>query len=333
MANEFTYAPNVAALTLVVKVYTAAGAQVGTDVAATETGPLYIASMPAAAEGIYTFLYFEGTVQVSEIGQIDWDGTQERQANTLAPDNVSIAAILVDTNELQTNQGNWLTADVSAILADTNELQTNQGNWVTADVSGILADTNELQLNQGNWLTAIPDGFYTYFTAGVRADAFKADVSGIPTSTAPSANDIYVEFTTGTNADAFKAIVTDLVDILADTNELQLNQGNWVTVDITGLETSTDAILIDTADLQANQGGWLTATGFSTHSAADVLSVVVEGTETLAESTKIMRAALAGDVLMDGAIFYFKAIDGTTNRITSPTNEFGERTGVTTDGT
>lgn len=31
-------------------------------------------------------------------------------ANTTAPDNTSIAAILVDTNDLQTNQGNWLTA-------------------------------------------------------------------------------------------------------------------------------------------------------------------------------------------------------------------------------
>lgn len=38
----------------------------------------------------------------------DMRGTDS--ANTVAPDNASIASILVDTNDLQTNQGNWLTA-------------------------------------------------------------------------------------------------------------------------------------------------------------------------------------------------------------------------------
>ena len=38
----------------------------------------------------------------------DMRGTNS--ANTLAPDNTSIAAILVDTADLQANQGNWLTA-------------------------------------------------------------------------------------------------------------------------------------------------------------------------------------------------------------------------------
>ncbi len=52
--------------------------------------------------------------------------------------------------------------------------------------------------------------------------------------------------------------------ILADTNELQGNQGDWATA--TGFNTvapdnaSITAILADTADLQANQGDWLTAT-------------------------------------------------------------------------
>jgi hypothetical protein len=38
-----------------------------------------------------------------------------------------------------------------------------------------------------------------------------------------------------------------------------------------------DAILIDTDDLQTNQGNWLTATGFSTHSAMDVVSEMGNG--------------------------------------------------------
>ena len=52
--------------------------------------------------------------------------------------------------------------------------------------------------------------------------------------------------------------------------------------DVSGLATSAalaivdgnvDSILEDTNELQTNQGNWLTATGFSTHSAADVWSV------------------------------------------------------------
>ena len=129
-----------------------------------------------------------------------------------------IASILADTNELQSNQGDWATAtgfntvapdnaSIAAILADTNELQLNQGNWLTAtgfntvapdnaSIAAILADTNELQQNQGNWLTAT--GFNTV---------------------APD------------NA--------SIAAILADTNELQTNQNNWLTA--TGFSTHSAA--------------------------------------------------------------------------------------------
>jgi len=76
-----------------------------------------------------------------------------------------VDTILVDTNDLQTNQGNFATADVSAlataanlssldgkvdvidsivdtILVDTNDLQTNQGNFATADVSALATAAN-----------------------------------------------------------------------------------------------------------------------------------------------------------------------------------------------
>ncbi len=51
--------------------------------------------------------------------------------------------------------------------------------------------------------------------------------------------------------------------ILADTNELQLNQ---VTIDLSPVQLVVDAILVDTNDLQTNQGQWLTATDFVTNS-------------------------------------------------------------------
>ena len=49
-------------------------------------------------------------------------------ANTVAPDNASITAILADTNELQTNQGNWVTATgfaTSAQVSALNDISVN----------------------------------------------------------------------------------------------------------------------------------------------------------------------------------------------------------------
>lgn len=62
------------------------------------------------------------------------------------------------------------------------------------------------------------------------------------------------------------ATVDGIVDaILLDTSELQTDWVNGGRLDLI-----LDAILADTGELQTNQGNWLTATGFSTHSAADV---------------------------------------------------------------
>tara|TARA_R110002096_G_scaffold134022_3_gene285101 strand:+ start:2607 stop:3929 length:1323 start_codon:yes stop_codon:yes gene_type:complete len=163
--------------------------------------------------------------------------------NTVAPDNASISAILADTNELQTNQGDWLTAtgfatvnpdnaSISLILADTNELQTNQGDWATAtgfatvnpdnaSITAIKTKTDQLAFTVSNQVdsNAITGGggddaatIYGYFTGSNRQDTFRA---------------------TG-----FNTIAPDNASIalvLADTNELQANQGDWATA--TGFAT------------------------------------------------------------------------------------------------
>jgi hypothetical protein len=84
--------------------------------------------------------------------------------------------ILADTNELQLNQGNWLTADISglatqasinaidtvvdAILVDTNELQTNQGDWVTADLSSLVTLINNVPTVAEFEARTLPSGSY-----------------------------------------------------------------------------------------------------------------------------------------------------------------------------
>lgn len=148
--------------------------------------------------------------------------------------------------------GYQLKTVVDAVLADTDELQANQGNWLTAtgfsthsaadvrtemdsnstQLAAIVADTDELQTNQGDWATA--------------------DVSGLATAAALATVDANVD---SILVDTGTSIPATLTTILADTNELQTNQGNWITADVSGLATSAalatvdsnvNAILVDT---------------------------------------------------------------------------------------
>lgn len=71
------------------------------------------------------------TVDVTTLNT-DMRGTDS--ANTIAPDNASIAAILIDTADLQANQGSWLTATGFATSAALSIVDSN--------VDAILIDTS-----------------------------------------------------------------------------------------------------------------------------------------------------------------------------------------------
>lgn len=125
-----------------------------------------------------------------------------------------------------------------------------------------------------------------------------------PSGTGASATDIADAVWDEAQADhvgagTFGEVATEVASVLADTNELQtddvpgliaaLNDPTAAAVAdavwdeaTTGhvgagtfgeqVKTDIDAVLADTNELQTNQGDWATATGFSTHSAADVVN-------------------------------------------------------------
>jgi len=64
-------------------------------------------------------------------------------ANTTAPDNASIAAILVDTNELQANQGNWSTATGFSTHTPANVRTEMDSN--STQLASISGDTTALR--------------------------------------------------------------------------------------------------------------------------------------------------------------------------------------------
>jgi len=74
-------------------------------------------------------------------------------ANTIAPDNASIAAILADTNDLQTNQGNFATATGFATTADIAGLNDLSAADVTSAVptaAQIATAVEAAILNEGD---------------------------------------------------------------------------------------------------------------------------------------------------------------------------------------
>jgi hypothetical protein len=74
----------------------------------------------------------------------DMRGTDS--ANTVAPDNASIAAILADTNELQANQGDWATATGFATPTDITAQTTELKGTGDRDLTDVYDNTPTVDL-------------------------------------------------------------------------------------------------------------------------------------------------------------------------------------------
>lgn len=90
-------------------------------------------------------------------GKGDW--------NTTAPDNASITAILADTDELQTNQGNWLTATGFAV----------PGSQMTLDLTQAFTPTDNTETIGGALAAARAQGFGKWVLVGTTLTQYAAD--------------------------------------------------------------------------------------------------------------------------------------------------------------
>ena len=193
---------------------------------------------------------------------------QEMDSNS-----TQLAAILTDTGttldgKLDTIAG-YLDTEVAAILEDTG-----------TTIPGLISDLNDLSA-QDVWgyvtrtLTSAGSGGATaqevweYATRTLTANT---------NLNIPSAADIadavwdeaIADHTTGTTFGGKNQRVVPsetLNDYKADVSGLATSAALAI------VDGNVDSILEDTNELQTNQGNWLTATGFSTHSAEDVWSV------------------------------------------------------------
>ena len=195
------------------------------------------------------------------------------------------------------------------------------------------------------WSTALP-GAYGAGTAGkIVGDALTGHI--------PQTGDAFSVVNHGTYGNSAlnaKLGIPAGASVSADIAAVKTDSGNIYT--IVNHATYGNAALRTRGDL-----AWTTATGFSTHSAADVWAVatraltdkagfslsaagvddildeVVEGGITLRQLTRIMAAALAGKSAGGGtATITFTGVDGTTTRITATVDANGNRTAMTLNG-
>lgn len=177
--------------------------------------------------------------------------------------------------------GYQLSTVLNAVLADTNELQTNQGDWATATgfSTHSAADVRAEMDSNSTQLAAIVTDTGTTLPAQITA-AF-TEIKGATWSTTDTLEQIRDNLSGG-GGDATEAkqdtiiaalaVVDGIVDsiledtgttlpatlttILADTNELQTNQGNWLTADVSGLATAAalSAVASNVSEILADTG-------------------------------------------------------------------------------
>ena len=140
------------------------------------------------------------------------------------------------------------------ILADTNELQSNQGDWLTATgFSTHSASDVYTEFGDGSNLTTLSTatGFATVNpdNTGIAAIQTKTDQIVFTVANQVDSNALSGGGSGGSGATAAE------VRIEMDANSSKLN-----------------SIVDDTSELQNNQGNWLTATGFSTHTITEVMN-------------------------------------------------------------
>lgn len=182
----------------------------------------------------------------------------------------AIADIEVDTNELQTNQGNWLTATGFSTFNPATDTVANVTTVATCTTNTDMRGTDNALLAASaptNWSIMLINGSGEITTSNpasgggsahtaedVRDLILAGDKTPITMATNKVSNVALVDTTT-TNTDmrgtdSANTVAPDnasISDILADTNELQTNQGNWLTA--TGFSTfnaTTDSVTVGT---------------------------------------------------------------------------------------
>jgi hypothetical protein len=231
-----------------------------------------------------------------------------------APDNAGIAAILVDTDELQSNQGDWETATGFATLADITSAQASITSEINANETKIdlLETKSQADSRQSSLIAALTgnedkiDLIETKAQADTRQLALLSEFNDLPT-----AADVYAEFTSGTNEDAFKADISALATAASISALNDFDPANDVVARVT---------LVDTTTTNTDMRGTDNALLASSYTAPDNAGITANGNAIAALPVPLTAAEVNAEV--DSALADYDAptkaeLDAAASRIES----------------
>jgi hypothetical protein len=204
-------------------------------------------------------------------------------AANLATAQGNITDILADTNELQTNQGNWLTAtDVNVVQWAGEATSVNANNIPVVAMMEVYDAAEDsyltLSFNAGALITDLYSINGTTFTeggAGRLAGAFSTFFNvADPSLTTASVNQTGDSYALANGANGFVAIKGDSAAIKAKTDNLPASPA--ATGDIPSAAAISTQVNSDLTTAHGS-GSYVTATGYSTHSANDVVTALGTG--------------------------------------------------------
>ena len=208
-----------------------------------------ICSMGSSQTGLvgtigYTLLKVDGTVEVARSTAAIFEVGGGVYGKYISFPDDFVGSIVWDTgggSPVYAAEDCYLDSLVNMVLDDTDELQTNQGSWVTATGFSVPNEYDvaiaALQTDLDNPAQYKATGFsvpneYDVAIAALQTDLdnpaqYRADVSNLDVAvstrnatTPPTVIEIRTEMDDNS---------TKLSDIVGDTDELQTNQGNWIT--------------------------------------------------------------------------------------------------------
>jgi hypothetical protein len=163
----------------------------------------------------------------------------------------------------------------------------------------------------------------------VTLSSYKADVSGLATSSALA--------TVSGKIDTIDGIVDT---ILVDTNELQTNQGNWTTAtgfsthSAADVKTAIESAGSSIAQILEDTGTSIPSsiTDLNDISVVDIIAGIADGSYDLQDMIRIMFAALAGKSAGGGtSTITFRDVADSKNRISATVDSNGNRTAISLD--
>lgn len=284
---------------------TSAGVQTGVAITPTTAG-VYDWSEPVADKGMYAIEIpasggasannnTEGYGWISGVatGVLPWRGPVIGFRAAALNDAMCDGGDNLDVNTVQ-----WLgTACATPTVNGVPEVDLTHVAGATTNVSALATNVDAILTDTGT-------------TLDTKINTIAADVVNIDGAAMRGTDGVY----TGTPPTA--AAISDAVWDETSTGHVDAGKAG------AQLWTDIDAILVDTDNLQTNQGNWLTATGFSTHSAADVLATALtEGyatdgsTATLTQLLYMIWSALS-EFSIAGTTITAKKLDGAATAMT-----------------